>query len=101
MPHNKQKHLWLAFIISLLVFCSSKNNSFFAQEATPAAEALDFNRTGSDQDSRPLIVSPDEKITTEVFEKVHPAVVNIATMTLSYNFWLEVIPSEGQGSGFA
>ena len=26
--------------------------------------------------------------------------VNIATITLSYNFWLEVIPSEGQGSGF-
>ena len=36
----------------------------------------------------------------EVFEKVHPAVVNIATTTLSMNFWLEIIPREGQGSGF-
>jgi putative serine protease PepD len=36
----------------------------------------------------------------EVFDRVHPAVVNIATTTLGMNFWLEVIPRQGQGSGF-
>jgi putative serine protease PepD len=45
-------------------------------------------------------MSPDEKINTEVFEKVHKAVVNIVATTLSMNFWLEITPREGQGSGF-
>jgi len=35
-----------------------------------------------------------------VFEAVHPAVVNIATTTLGMNFWMEIIPQQGQGSGF-
>ena len=35
-----------------------------------------------------------------MFEAVHPAVVNIATTTLGMNFWMEIIPQHGQGSGF-
>ena len=35
-----------------------------------------------------------------MFEAVHPAVVNIATTTLGMNFWMEIIPQQGQGSGF-
>ena len=36
----------------------------------------------------------------DVFEKSHDAVVNIATTTLGMNFWMEIIPQRGQGSGF-
>jgi S1-C subfamily serine protease len=98
--NNKSKYLWLVLIIVLLIFWSKREDLFFFLHSRPSAESLDFNRPNTDSESRPVTVSADEEINTRVFEKVHPAVVNIATTTLSMNFWLEIIPREGQGSGF-
>jgi putative serine protease PepD len=46
------------------------------------------------------VVSRDEKINIDVFRSSRPAVVNIVATTLKMNFWMEVIPQEGVGSGF-
>ncbi len=100
MTNFKAKHLWLALIILLMLFWFNRNELFVFSQTEPRAESLDFNQTVSDSESRPVIVSADEKINIEVFERVHPAVVNIATITLSMNFWLELVPRQGQGSGF-
>ena len=97
---KKQKYLWIIFIFLLLFLWSNRNAILVAVETRPDAQSLDFNRHADNTESRPLIVSSDEKINTDVFDKIHPAVVNIATTTLSMNFWLEIIPREGQGSGF-
>lgn len=64
----------------------------------PVEKDLSFNKSSVDQ--RPVVVSNDEQINIDVFERVHPAVVNIAATTLTMNFWMQVIPQEGQGSGF-
>jgi S1-C subfamily serine protease len=58
---------------------------------------FDFLNTAN---PRRVTISPDEEINVRVFENAHPAVVNIATTTLSMNFWLEITPRKGQGSGF-
>lgn len=100
MTNNRTKYLWLAIIILLLLFWSKREDLFLFVQSRPNAESLDFNRPVNDSESRPLIVSADEEINTKVFDKVHPAVVNIATTTLSMNFWMEIIPRQGQGSGF-
>jgi putative serine protease PepD len=100
LVNNKSNYLWLAIIVILLLFWSKREDLFFFQNSRPSAESLDFNKPDNNSDSGPLIVSADEEINTKVFEKVHPAVVNIATTTLSVNFWMEIIPREGQGSGF-
>lgn len=42
---------------------------------------------------------PDEQNNIEVYQKVSPAVVNITTMTLRQDFFFEVVPSQGMGSG--
>lgn len=97
---SKLNLLWIAIIILLVLFWSRREDLFFLQNSRPNAETLDFNRPVNNSEPRPHIVSADEEINTDVFEKVHPAVVNIATTTLSMNFWLEIIPREGQGSGF-
>ena len=100
---NRYRYLWIGLILILLFFWAKKDPnpiSLTSNTATPAAESLDFNHHPVASDERPVIVSTDEQIHMDVFEKVHPAVVNIATTTLSMNFWMEVIPRQGQGSGF-
>jgi len=100
MTKDKAKFILIAAILLLafLWFKEDKPSRFF--ETRPTAKSLDFNAPDSDATSRPVIVSADEKINIDVFERVHPAVVNIATTTLGMNFWMEIIPRQGQGSGF-
>jgi S1-C subfamily serine protease len=52
------------------------------------------------QEKKNVIVSNDELININVFEKVHAAVVNIATTSLSVDFFMQVTPQQGQGTGF-
>jgi S1-C subfamily serine protease len=45
--------------------------------------------------------SPDEQNNIEVYKAASPAVVNITTVTLAYDFFLNAVPVEsGAGSGF-
>ncbi|MEE9420993.1 MAG: S1C family serine protease, partial [Desulfatiglandaceae bacterium] len=100
MTNSRRKYIWLALILLFLLFWSNREelSSFF--ESRPRAEYLDFNRPKGNAEFGAIVVSSEEKIHMEVFERVHRAVVNIATTTLGMNFWLEIIPRQGQGSGF-
>lgn len=42
---------------------------------------------------------PDERNNVEVYRKCHPAVVNVATVTLKQDFFFNVYPERGVGSG--
>jgi S1-C subfamily serine protease len=42
---------------------------------------------------------PDEANNVEVYKKAHPAVVNINTTTLRQDFFFDIIPQQGSGSG--
>ena len=100
MTSNKRKYIWLVLILLFLFFWSNREEISHFFEARPKADYLDFNRPNADSEPRTVVVSSDEMIHMEVFDRVHPAVVNIATTTLSMSFWLEIIPRQGQGSGF-
>jgi len=67
----------------------------------PDARVIPVSSTQTSlKENKTIVVSSDEVINVNVFEKVHAAVVNIATTTLSVNFWMQVTPQQGQGSGF-
>ena len=100
MSNNKSKYSWLALVLLSILLCFNQNDVFGFFQQRPESDSLDFNSASNESEIKGTILSTDEKINIRVFEKVHPAVVNIATTTLSMNFWLEVIPREGQGSGF-
>jgi len=100
MTKDKTKFILIGVILLLLFLWSKKDDTFRFFGSSPTAKSLDFNASETDAGPRPLIVSTDEKINIDVFEEVHPAVVNIATTILGMNFWMEVIPRRGQGSGF-
>src|SRR6267378_2630540 len=42
----------------------------------------------------------DERNNIDIYREASPAVVNITTKMQSYDFFMNVIPSEGAGSGF-
>lgn len=42
---------------------------------------------------------PDEQNNIEVYQKVSPAVVNITTVTLRQDFFFDLVPQQGMGSG--
>ena len=44
-------------------------------------------------------LTPDEKINIEVYQDASPAVVNITSITLTHDFFYQVIPKTGSGSG--
>jgi S1-C subfamily serine protease len=45
-------------------------------------------------------LTPDERNNIQVYQAASPAVVNITSVAISYDFFLNVVPVEGAGSGF-
>lgn len=43
---------------------------------------------------------PDEKNNVDVYQAANPAVVNITSVTLTRDFWMDMVPQTGVGSGF-
>ena len=84
----------------MVLIWGNRQNIYRVFQTRPSADSLEFNRVHHLPEQRPVVVSKDENINIEVFRKIHPAVVNIVATTLGVNFWMEIIPKEGQGSGF-
>ena len=99
---NKRILKQIIFILVLLIIFLwiKKDDLLDFAGYKPRAEVLDFNEQKEELKNRPVIISKDEEINIRVFEQAHPAVVNISTLTYSVNSWLQIIPQEGQGSGF-
>ncbi len=95
------KQIILILILLIIFIWIKKDDVLDLVGFRPAAETLDFNEQKKELDNRPVILSRDEEININVFEQAHPAVVNISTVTLRMNSWLQIVPKEGQGgSGF-
>ena len=94
------KQIILVIILFFIFIYVQRDNLTTYAGLRPASETLDFNEPPRASENRPIIQSSDEEINIRVFEESHPAVVNISTVTLSVNFWRQIIPREGQGSGF-
>jgi S1-C subfamily serine protease len=118
MAKRFSKYILMAAIIILALLWVKKNEISLVGNSRPGVKSAQFSRQegvansqsegepiqlarqGPVSEDRAVIVSSDEEINIDVFQKVHPSVVNIAATTLSYNFWMQIVPSVGQGSGF-
>ncbi len=100
MDNRLGKYLWLILILIGVFVWVKKDDISTLLQKRPTLDSLEFIRTADSTENRPIIMSSDEEINVDVFQKIHPAVVNITTTTLSYNFWMQIIPTEGMGSGF-
>jgi serine protease Do len=100
MQRFSTRTVWIVLLLVFLFLWFKKEDGSIFPEKRPTAGSLDFNATKPSIVAQPAVYSSDEKINVDVFEKAHPAVVNIASTTLGMNFWMEVIPRQGQGTGF-
>ncbi len=110
-------HIKLTPLILLLLFslsCSLNLPSLVAPSTPPPTATLIPTATPT---PTPPAVTPEntanltalideigrdfaEKRIIEVYERVSPSVVNITTQVLRRNFFFEIVPEEGAGSGF-
>lgn len=100
MNTRTTRYIWLILIILAVFLWFKRDDIFKGFQSRPSAESLDFNRPKDVSQPVENVIASDESVNIAVFEKVHPAVVNIAATTLGMNFWMQIIPREGQGSGF-
>ncbi|MBI4776428.1 MAG: trypsin-like peptidase domain-containing protein [Deltaproteobacteria bacterium] len=91
--------LWVAVLCVLILALFDKLDLGGLFSGRPKPTELAFNQI-TPESKPPIVVSADEQINQDVFEKAYKAVVNIVATTLRVNFWMEVIPQQGQGSGF-
>ena len=97
---NKKFLVWIVILITASYVFTHWDRIQLALWGRPILEELDFIKDKDDSKSRPRIISSDEQVTMEVFMRNHGSVVNIAATTLTMNFWNQIIPQQGQGSGF-
>jgi serine protease Do len=100
MTSSKSKYVWIIMILMAILLWSNRDELGNFIRTRPQVRTLDINTTPANADTGQISVTSDEKNNIDVFERTQPAVVNIVATTLSMNFWMEIIPREGQGSGF-
>jgi hypothetical protein len=94
MNHRISRYIWIIVIILFLFLWVNRHDMPRIFRSNPDPESLDFNQPRDNNRQAPTIISNDEKINIDVFEKVHPAVVNIVATTLSVNFWMGSSPEK-------
>ncbi len=68
-------------------------------EGRPSVADLHFVKHRA-ADAKPLTLTPEEQHTIALIARAQPAVVNVTTVSLAYNYFMEIVPRRGQGSGF-
>lgn len=70
----------------------TENNSNDSADHKGSPESRDSNSNFN--------LHSEEKIFTEVYKKVSPSVVHVSTVQYYRNFFFQIVPQEGTGSGF-
>lgn len=89
--------LVLAFLAGMLVYYATS----VRQGGKPSLPFTAGPSLWSGPDvARSAELSADELNNIDIYQRAHPATVNITSVEYTQNFWLEVVPQQGSGSGF-
>ncbi len=92
-----------AFLAGMFVYFAFVSPGALAPDAVPAGRANSLI-TGpvftANEVARSADLSADEMNNIDIYQRANPATVNITSVEFTQNFWLEVVPREGAGSGF-
>jgi S1-C subfamily serine protease len=85
------RFLTLGLIIGLLAYWAGAR---WGKHTPESVHALPDPPTDSDT------LTPDEQVNVQIYKEAAPAVANIVTKQVEYDFFLNPVPVEGAGSGF-
>jgi S1-C subfamily serine protease len=91
-----RRDFWKIVVFSSII--SAGLVLFFLRWPSPPPTQAEFSQDGARTFDTPL--TDEEKTNIEIYQALSPGVVNVTSITVDYNFWLEPIPREGVGSGF-
>lgn len=95
----KLRHIVLAALIAAAFVYLVPPRRPYVRESLPWEKNNDATPVTLAQ-APPAPLTGDEQINIQVYKEASPAVVNITTVTLTYDFFLNAVPAEGAGSGF-
>ncbi len=90
---NAARLLALGIIIGLGAYLAGARWGTRGPETVEAVPGLLQGKAGS-------TLSPDESLNVQIYRQASPAVANIITRAVEYDFFMNAYPSEGAGSGF-
>jgi S1-C subfamily serine protease len=71
-----------------------------SQPSTEMTESQPASATGSSSEFVGSVLDPEELAVTRVYHDVSPSVVHVSTIQYTRNFFFQIVPQEGTGSGF-
>src|SRR5271155_267015 len=86
--------LVLGLIIGLAAYWAG---SRYGQHAPGSVQAVPANLPA---DERPITLDATEQENVQIYKKSSPAIANIVTRAVQYDFFMDAVPVEGAGSGF-
>jgi S1-C subfamily serine protease len=86
--------LVLGLIIGLAAYWAG---SRFGQHAPGSVQAVPANLRA---DERPITLDATEQENVQIYKQSSPAIANIVTRAVQYDFFMDAVPVEGAGSGF-
>ncbi len=97
----KLKHLIIAAaILAGFVYYTSSTARRPLPVFQPAPKSASADSSTSTPQRGESSLGADERNNIDIYRDASPAVVNITTKTMSYDFFMNEYPSEGAGSGF-
>ena len=95
-PHQRaQRNVRVLAILVLIGLVAYWAGSRWGPRTPAGVEALREPVSGSEKG-----LTPDELINVQIYRQAEPAVANIVTRAVEYDFFLNPVPVEGAGSGF-
>jgi S1-C subfamily serine protease len=86
--------LVLGLIIGLAAYWAG---SRYGQHASGSVQAVPANLPA---DERPITLDATEQENVQIYKQSSPAIANIVTRAVQYDFFMDAVPVEGAGSGF-
>ena len=94
-PEMNRKDFWKIVLVSSLI--SAGLTAFLLRWPTAPTSRAEFTPPATAGPKTALTI--DEQINIEIYDRQSRGVVNVTSTTLELNFWFNVVPQQGVGSG--
>lgn len=96
---KKPINLYIGVVLTTIVATSLVYVLTYYSNSKEIALSTPFQKVFAKSAKSEKFLTPDEKTNIKVYKEGSPSVVNITSIALSYDFFYQVVPQTGSGSG--